>query len=243
MVRHERNGTGKIRTGGWLVLLLFWSLSLFHAVAAAEERAVGAETVRLYPDRVIWGRPVTLSVPTEQTGRIDWTPIERCFARKIAQAGNERVRYRLYARQPGTCGWPAQKHDGESILPAARIKVLPHPRFHVSWTARPAESGWVRQGVIWQVRVTEKAGREAASSFQAWLENPLGGSLRYRFSERDETGHLRAIGWPLQAGRRLLEGPLLIIREDNGRQWYFPDRFIRSALCPCGCRRMCRSAG
>ena len=222
MVRNGWSGTGWIGAGRWLVLLLFWSLSLFHAVAAAEEGAVGVETVRLYPDRVMWGRPVTLSVPTEQTGRIDWAPIERCFARKIAQAGSERVRYRLYARQPGTCGWPAQKRDGQIVLPAARIEVLPHARFQVDWTTRPAESGWVRQGVNWQVRVIERAGRGEASSFRAWLENPPEGGLRYRFSDMDEAGHLRAIGWPLQTGKRLLEGPMLVIREDNGRRWHFP---------------------
>ena len=208
-----------------LLALLFFCIAVVQPSARADGKGMSdpaSETVRIYPDTVTWGQPVTLSVPTEWTGWIDWAPIERCFARKIAQAGNERVRYRLYARQPGTCHWSAQQHAGRNIMPAVTINIHPHPRFQITWTEQPPASGWVRQAVRWQIQVTAKAHHDDDTSFQVRLENPWKDGLRYQFSPVDKKGRLQAISWPLLPGQRVLEGPVLVIREDGGRRWYFP---------------------
>ncbi len=216
----------------WLALLLFALFGLLSQQAWSDDKMV-----RIFPQQVMLGERVTLSISGDQAMRdfdkLDLSTLQSVFAIHDIDASSDSIRLRLYPLSAGLLKIPQLK-IGALTIPATPIKVEENPEVSIDWTAPPAEM-YGGQNSLW--KATVKVDNEAYKvSYQAQPNR----DWHIQFEEQPVVQSSALIGGKTavlvanyqpktqllleRRQQQLIHSPAVEVKNRSNRRWLFFDQ-------------------
>ena len=220
---------------GFKQFFIVLSLVLFTQLAAFSPNVLASEvTVKIYPQQVMLGQPVTLVLTGEQVVRdfdkLDFSELKQQFVIYEVDSGSKQIRLQLYPLLAGPLTIP-EIRAGAIHISATPVNVNPNPEVDIVWQS-PKGQAYIGENLLWKATVSLKNAANQASFGEQPNPNWQVNYQAQAIAEQSQTGADAAGKTVILVAnyqftevdakrKQTIQSPVVVVKNTTNRLWLF----------------------